>query len=227
MTYNNFLEAFIITNNRESFSYCYKSVEQQSIKLPIKVIEGMSFVDANNKALKDCRSQFYFRIDDDFILNKHAFAFMYKTLKNHKKNDNTILYGCRLWEDFTKKVIKGLKVYNTSLTRKLGKFKANNLGKIDKIFKKRVDKSKFGSVQDRMSVVGIHACATWEEQLRYEQLWTNNAKVKHKKTTRASMKKYGKDLPYQYELSGDFLINVNKKRKSSFYKFLRKKEKEK
>jgi hypothetical protein len=217
---SNFLEVFIITNKRESFSYCYKSIENQSMKLPVTVIEGMSFVDANNKALKDCKSQFYFRIDDDFILNKHTFSFMCKTLKKHKKRNNVIMYDARLWEDFTTKVIRGLKIYNSELTRKLGQFKANHLGKIDKIFKKRVEKSKFGTIRDRLSVVGIHACASWKEQLRYEELWTNNAEVKHTKTTRSDMKRYKKSLSYQYDLSGDFLARLNKKRKSEFHRFL-------
>ena len=219
------LEAFIITNKRESFPYCYKTVEDQTLSIPIHVIEGMSFVDANNKALRDCRSQFYFRIDDDFLLNKHTFKFMHSSLKGNKKRDSIIMYDCRLWEDFTSKVIRGLKVYNSILTNKLGNFKANKLGKIDKTFRDRVERSKFRTMRDRLSVVGVHSCASWGEQVKYEELWTSNASVKHTKTTRDDMKKYRKSLSYQAELVNTLLPRINKKRKSSFYKFLTRKKK--
>ena len=71
-------------------------------------------------------------------------------------------------------------------------------------------------------MVGVHACPSWKEQVRYEELWTNNAQVRHRKTTRSSMKKYKHTLAYQYDLSGSFLVKLNKKKKSGFNRFLRK-----
>ena len=65
MNNDNFLEAFVITNNRSSLKYCMDSVSRQDLNIQVTTIEGMSFVDANNKALKMCKSKFYFRIDDD------------------------------------------------------------------------------------------------------------------------------------------------------------------
>ena len=216
-----FLEAFVITNNRSSLKYCMDSINKQELKIPITVISNMSFVDANNKALKMCKSKFYFRIDDDFLLNKYTFAFMNSVIRA-KNYNNIVLYDCRLWEDFTQKIIRGLKVYNSDLVRQLGGFSANKLGKIDKLFKKKIDNSKFATIRDKGSVVGIHSCPSWEDQVKYEKLWTSNAAINHKKTTRSDMKKYDKDLLYQSSLSGDFLVNLNRKNKTNFYRFMKK-----
>lgn len=218
---SSFIEAFIITNGRSSFKYCLKSIENQTLSVPIRVIGDMSCVDANNKALVECRSNFYFKIDDDFILNKYAFEFMNNVLQCRRGADRVIMYDCRLWEDFTKKVIRGLKVYNTELSKSIGGFSVNKLGKIDKPFTKKIEKSGLRTIRDKSSIVGIHSCPPWEDQIKYEHLWTKNATVKHRKTTRSSMKRYDKDLSYQYSLSDDFLINLNRKKKTKFHRFIR------
>tara|TARA_Y100000034_G_scaffold101776_1_gene126278 strand:+ start:10 stop:681 length:672 start_codon:yes stop_codon:yes gene_type:complete len=221
MNNDNFLEAFVITNNRSSLKYCMDSVSRQDLNIQVTTIEGMSFVDANNKALKMCKSKFYFRIDDDFLLNKYAFSFMNDTIRANDYN-NIILYDCRLWEDFTQKIIRGFKMYNSDLVRKLGGFSANKLGKIDKLLKKKIESSNFSTIRDKKSVVGVHSCPSWEDQVQYEKLWTDNAVVKHRKTTRSNMKKYDKDLCYQYSLSDDFLVNLNRQNKTKFYRFIKK-----
>lgn len=217
---DNLLEAFVITNNRSSLKYCVDSIGRQDMQIPVTIIEGMSFVDANNKALRECKSKFYFRIDDDFLLNKYTFSFMNSVIRS-KKHEDIVLYDCRLWEDFTQKIIRGLKMYNSNLVRRLGGFSANKLGKIDKLFKKKIDNSNFSTIRDKSSIVGIHSCPPWEDQIKYEHLWTKNATVKHRKTTRSSMKRYDKDLSYQYSLSDDFLINLNRKKKTKFHRFIR------
>ena len=218
------LEAFIITNGRSTFKYTKIALMQQSMKFKITVIKNMNWVDALNKCLKICTSTHYLRCDDDFILHPLAIEFMWERCRQNK---NAAFCVAKLWEDWTKKPVNGIKIYNKDIVLKLGGFSANHLGKVDKIFKKRLDRSKYSSSGCGKSVVGLHTCGEWEEQLRYEALWSSMSDTPYKKTTHKDMSVYKKSVKQQFKMRKTFIENKNKNKSKNtdFYKFIKNRSK--
>ncbi len=216
------LEAFIITNGRSTLEYALKALEGQTCKFKITVIRDMKWVDALNRCVKLCKTKHYLRCDDDHIFHPSAVHFMWKSIK---RKDNTALFACKLWEDWTKRIGGGSKMYNRELVRKIGGFRANHLGKVDKLFSARVRKSPYRLGGGGDSIVGLHCCAPFDEQVSYEKLWSKLATKPYQKTTHDSMKKYKKSIKEQYEMRTKFILKLNRKSKSGFYTFIKKVEK--
>jgi hypothetical protein len=215
------LEVFIITNGRSTFPYVKKAMEGQSIDLKITVLENMNWVDALNRCLGLCESTHYVRCDDDFILHPLAIEYVWEKCK---RKPNSALWLAKLWEDWTNKVAGGIKIYNKEVVLELGGFQASHLGKVDKMFKKQLDKSRFSMSGCKDSIVGLHACGKWKEQLRYEKLWSAMAKRPYQKTTHAQMAKYKKSVKEQYKMRTKFIEKKNKAKKTDFYKFIQDKK---
>jgi len=214
------LEAFVITNGRSTFDACYNSVEQQQrVKFKITVHKDMGWLEANQKILKDCKSKFFVRIDDDMILHKHAIAFMWKIMNG--QSDRIALRGFRLWEPYSYKVVKGLKGYNLHLAQTIG-FRISKIGKIDKLFSadaaKRKCKVKYGT-----DVLGIHACGDFKEHLQYA-LMRGEDRGKNFSVERAWMKQHINAYPLsirkQARLAGKFLRRLNREQQTKFAKFM-------
>jgi len=212
------LEAFIITNGRSTFDYVKRALEEQSMDFKITVIRDMKWVDALNKCVELCESTHYIRCDDDFILHPLAIEFMWENISQKPMSAFCV---AKLWEDWTRKPVGGIKIYNRDIVADLGGFKASHLGKVDKIFKKRLDRSKYSTSGCGKSIVGLHACGEWKEQLRYEALWSSLAKSPYKKTTHDVMSKYTKSVRQQFKMRKKFIENKNRSKKTDFYRFIK------
>ncbi len=217
------VEAFIITNGRDTFDYALRSLKEQNKTIKITVIRDMKWVNAVNKCVKLCESQYFVRVDDDMFLHPYCVSYMYNVLTKSKKRGRTCAYSYRLWEDWQSKIAGRVKIYNTTLVKKMGGFRSNKFGKIDKTFSSTAKKMKMLIVKND-SVVGVHACAKWEDQQRYRKLWAEkNARVKliRPLTYLKSQKSYKKDLDKQYSLITR-LKKKNKRMKTRFFTFLSK-----
>lgn len=200
------LEIFVITNGRKTFPYCMTSLEEQSAKCKITIIQDKKWVDALNECSKKCKSQYFLRVDDDMVLHKFAvawYASRIKKLSQHRVG----VYVCRLWEEWSKKPVNGLRMYASKITSKVH-FRASKLGKVDKTFRDDMRLHGWRQAKDG-SVVGIHVLADKEDQEKYRALWRQNARLtpsEFAKTFDNKIHDYYKDIPHQCVL----LKNIRK-----------------
>jgi len=179
----------------------------------------MKWIDANNKILEMCESKYFLRVDDDMLLHPRAMEYMWSRVDG--QGDHMAIRVFLLWECYKNMAVKGVKVYSHGPTRKLG-FKACPLGKIDGIFSRRVEKSKYKMKTDK-NVVGIHSCSTVEEHLKYALMRGEDSGKKFPKKRKRIKKfigRYQKTLDEQYEMRDGFLHDLGKETNSIFYRFL-------
>jgi len=217
----NLLEIFIITNERSTFPWTLKSVEAQTVTVPVTVIKNMKWVDALKKCSADSKSKFYMRVDDDMFLHPKAIEYYVRRLQKGIKSLG--VYECKLWEDLTHKPAGSLKAYKTKVTRKIG-FKPNHLGKVDKVFAKKLEKHGYRRIRDK-SMIGLHSCSTIEDQERYRDLWKkeNNITISSSefaKTFDNIIHIPHKSVEDQYKDISK-LKKLNRKYSTKFYKLLK------
>jgi len=215
------IDVFIITNGRSTFKYCKKSIDnQKDVKFKISIIKDMGWQEAHEELLNRCSSRFALRVDDDMLLHPLALKFMYKCVKNQ---DNRIaLRGWRLWEPWSNKICKGIKVYNIDIAKKIG-FKLDNLGKIDKPFTKNAELAGY-KIKYSKDIVAIHSCGSFDEHLKYWKMRGESDgpqfREKHK-WAEDLMNKCFLDLKDQYNLNKKFIPKENKRRGTEFGVFLK------
>jgi len=214
------IDVFIITNGRSTFEYCEKSLQlQKDVKFNINVIRDMSWQVAHEELLKKCNSIFALRVDDDMLLHPLALKFMYECVKNQDRK--IALRGWRLWEPWSNKVCKGIKVYNSKIAKKIG-FHLDHLGKIDKPF--TVNAKKHGyKIKYTRDVVAIHSCGDFKEHLRYWSMRgeTTGSNFKTKEQWAENLiRDFPLSLQEQYLLSDNFLPQLNKKNGTEFGKLI-------
>ena len=216
----NLLEMFIITNGRSTFDLVLKSAREQTVDISVTVIRNMKWIDALNQCLSESKSRFYFRVDDDVFLHPMAVEYYQYCLQNGKKTWG--VYECKLWEDWTHKPAGSLKAYNTEIAREIG-FHPNRFGKVDKVFSADLPKHGCKRVKDN-SMVGLHSCATVDDQKRYRKLWRdNNASVDKNifsKTFDNIIHIPHKTVQEQYNDIGKLKV-INRKYKTNFFKLLK------
>jgi len=204
------VEACIITNGRSTFEYALECLKNQTYKVPITIIENRKWVSAVNDSIKFAIKDWVLRVDDDMFLHPRAVEFMVSTLPR-----KSVMHRAQLYEHHSKMVAGRVKIYNVWKVNHIGGFRPNKLGKIDRTFEEDVKKTKFKiSIADKKSPVGLHACAPWEEQLRYEELWG------HKKSRRNSMRKYPHSVEWQHEKSADIIERYNRRNNTGFWEWL-------
>jgi len=216
------LEVFFITNGRSTSPYAKASIDTQKyVEFKTIVHEDMDWLSANKRILDVCKSKFFVRIDDDMILNPHALRYMWYCVQ--EQSSRVALKGFKLWEPYSSKVVKGIKVYNLATVKDIG-FRISKIGKIDKLF--AVDaKKKRKKIRYTNDILGIHACSNFKEHLKYA-LMRGEDKGADFSIERAWMKyhikKFNVPLPKQAKLAYKFVRRLNKRIHSDFFKFLRK-----
>jgi hypothetical protein len=214
------IDVFVITNGRSTFHYCKKSIERQKgvFFTPI-YIKHKGWQEAHEILLKKCKSKYALRVDDDMLLHPLALKFMYKCVKN--QNSNIALRGWRLWEPWSNKVCKGIKVYNVEIAKKIG-FELDHLGKIDKPFMRNAEKAGY-KIKYSKDVVAIHSCGKFEEHHKY---WimrgesTGDEFPKKREWAKNLMENCPFTLKEQYKLNKKFVPEENVRRGTKFGDFL-------
>jgi hypothetical protein len=214
------IEVFIITNGRSTFKYCKEAINKQSgVKFNTTIIKNFEWWDAHQKILSECCSKFVLRVDDDMLLHPYALKFMWGCVKDQKKD--VALRGWRLWEPWSDKVVKGIKVYNIKAAKKIG-FELDKLGKIDKPFARNAERRGY-KIRYSQDIVGIHSCGDFKENLRYWEMRgesTGKDFKKKKKWAKDLITNFNMSLEEQYSLTGKFMKKLNKKRDTEFWRFL-------
>jgi hypothetical protein len=193
-------------------------VENTQVEFPkkIKVFRDMELADAMNRTLDTCRGTHFMKVDDDFILHPNALSHMLKCLST-PVNQNVAMYNWHLWEVWTSRIVSGIKIYSVEALKSIGGFTADKYAKFDKITHTRLVEASFELQKDR-SVIGLHACGTWEEQSRYEKLWSKAAKFEYRKSTHIEQKQYNIPISDQVKLiDTGFLEQLNQKNNTRFY----------
>ena len=215
------IDVFVITNGRSTFPYCKKSIEeQQGMRFHPIYIKNKGWQEAHEILLKQCQSKYALRVDDDMLLHPLALKFMYECVRWQK--EDIALRGWRLWEPWSNKVCKGIKVYNVEIAKKIG-FKLDHLGKIDKPFTKNAEKAWY-KIKYTRDVVAIHSCGDFNEHLKYWEMRgeAKNGKFTDKKIWAEDLIKSCKmSLQEQYELNKKFIGDYNIKRGTDFGKFIK------
>ncbi len=217
---NGIIDVFAITNGRSTFKYCEKSIhDQKDVKFRFNIIEGKKWQEAHEILLKKCRSKFVLRVDDDMFLHPSALSFMHSCV--HNMDDRIALRGWRLWEPWSNKVCKGIKVYNVNIAKKIG-FHLDHLGKIDKPFTRNAEKAGY-KIKYTRDVVAIHSCGDFQEHLKYWEMRgearDSNFKKK-KKWAKELISSCKMNLEEQYDLNKKFIKDYNIKKGTDFGKFI-------
>lgn len=204
------IDIFIITNGRSTFEYCEKSLQlQKDVKFNINIIRDKGWQEAHEELLRRSNSRFVLRVDDDMLLHPSSLKFMYTCVK--EQSDKIALRGWRLWEPWSNKICKGIKVYNTKIANKIG-FHLDHLGKIDKPF--TINAKKHGyKIKYTRDIVAIHSCGNFKEHLRYWDMRGESAGSNFrakKKWAKGLIKYFSMTLKEQYGLTGEFLKQLNK-----------------
>ncbi len=213
---------FSFTNGRSTFDYSIRALADSWDRYEqIVILQDMHFLEAVTKCLADCETPYFFKVDDDFILHPKAIAYMRKQVLEYPHPEELGIYYCHLWEDWTSRVRQSIKVYRTEALRRIGGFQVNHQGKVDETTKAALERAGFKVVADP-SVVALHACGTWQEQLEYERLWSAMAETPYKKPTHDAMKAYcgTKSLDTQYAMRLGTLEFINRKLDTPFHRFL-------
>jgi hypothetical protein len=223
----NKVQLFVITNGRSTYEYVIKSLENQNVAIDITSIKDMRWVDALNKIFDLCTTPYFIRCDDDFFMHPYSVSFMYDTIC---KKEDAVMGEFKLWEDWSKRISGGVKIYNTQRTIELGKFKENHRGSVDGNFSQAIKNSKYSTTGSKGSVLAIHARASLDEMLQYEKIWNDNEnktfiKWKPDKKTTKQMLKYKKSVEDQFNMRINKLRKINRKTESDFYKVIKKYEK--
>ena len=218
---SNKLEVYFITNGRSTSEYALAALHAQKyVQFKIVIHRDMDWLSANKRILEVCTSKFFMRVDDDMILNPHAVRYMWHCVE--KQSSRIALKGCKLWEPYSSKVVKGVKAYNLRLAREIG-FKISKIGKIDKIFSADA-KRKRKKISYTNDVIGIHACSNFKEHLKYA-IMRGEDKGSGFSTERAWMKhhinKFNVPLPKQAKMADKFVRRLNKRKRTGFFRFLR------
>lgn len=164
------IDVFVITNGRESFDFCMESIKNQSVKLPVSVVRDYDWLDAVNYCKYNSKCSFFMRVDDDMLLDKKFFEFCCYTVEgflDRKTSSRPILVSARLLELHRNKIIRGIKLYNTKLSKKV-LFRVDVNGKIDRLFKQDAVNAGY-YIHALPCVVGIHAANSFEWQVQYIQ----------------------------------------------------------
>ncbi|HPC94881.1 MAG TPA: glycosyltransferase [Sedimentisphaerales bacterium] len=213
---------FCFTNGRSTFDYCVRSLtDSWDRHEKTVVLRDMDFFAATARCLEDCETPYFFKVDDDFLLHPKAIAYMRKKVLEYPYPEELGIYYCHLWEDWTSRVRQSIKVYRAEALRRIGGFQVNDQGKVDEATKAALERAGFKVVADP-SVVALHACGTWEEQLEYERLWSAMADAPYKKPTHDAMKAYcgTKSLDMQYAMRLGTLESINRRLNTPFHRFL-------
>ncbi len=216
------LTVFSLTNGRSTFEHSIRSLMDSSdLREQIAVLPNMQFLDAAAKCIEKCETPYFLKLDDDFFLHPQALAYMRDRVLAYPQPEELGIYYCHLWEDWTSRVRESIKIYNVQALRKIGGFQPDHLGKVDRTTLARLEQAGFKIVADP-SVVALHACGTWKEQLEYERLWSAAAGKSYQKPTHEAMKNYcgTKSLDEQYDMRLGFLESVNRQLDTPFHKFL-------
>lgn len=213
---------FCITNGRSTFEYSSRSVmESADLRDRIVVLSSFKFLDAMTQCVEQCETPYFLKVDDDFILHPKALTYMQNRVLAYPRPQELGIYYFHLWEDWTSRVRESIKIYSVEAIRKIGGFRPDHLGKVDRTTLARLEQAGFKIVADP-SVVALHACGSWEEQLEYERLWSDGAGTPYQKPTHDAMKAYcgTKPLEQQYEMRLGFLESVNQRLETPFHEFL-------
>ncbi|KKN09479.1 hypothetical protein LCGC14_1046200 [marine sediment metagenome] len=214
------LEIFVITNGRKTFEFTMKSLENQTQKRKITVIRDMKWVNALNKCIDLCESEFFLRIDDDMAIHQFAIAYyINRTIRVRKSK--TGVYVCKLWEDWSNKPAGGLRMYRHDITSKI-RFRPSKLGKVDKVFRDDLQRRRWKQTKDK-SILGLHMLGSIEDQQKYRKLWRD-------KNASISRKAFGdtfdnKIHPVDQSLTKQFRVlkkirRLNKKYDTKFLRFM-------
>jgi len=204
------ITAVLITNGRSSYQYALRALEEQSYRLPIITIKDMSWVEANNLALATCPTNLMIRVDDDMFLHPRAVEFMLDTYSGKT------MHRGKLYEPHTKRIAGRVKIYNVERCKEVDGFTANRLGKIDRVFERRIGSGSI-SISDKRSPVGIHSCPDWTEQREYERLWG------YRKSTRERMKRFDMPLEEQFSMRVWKIERIAKQKNGRFWEWLQEK----
>jgi len=213
-------KAYIFTNGRSTFDYSLKSLQNQADEMPYEIVKDRPLAEAMNDIFFNTDATHILKVDDDFFL--HPFATMYMINRVKKYRKKPAFWYWTLWEEYTSRAVQCIKIYDVKKVRVLGGFKPSKIGQIDRNFKKRVQKSEYSIWRDP-SLLALHACAPWHENLKYEEIWTKNSVAQHMKdkTRRKGMRRYTKSVPRQYKNFVAVLNNQNTRRKTAFWKWLK------
>jgi len=214
------IDVFIITNGRSTFPFCEKTVnEQVGVKFSMSVHRDTDWLTSNKRMFEVSEAKYCLRVDDDMFLNNNTLRFMWYCLKN--TSDKVALRGWRLWEPWSNKMCKGIKVYNRKLANKIG-LRIDNLGKVDKPYTSDAEKKGY-KIEYSRDMIAIHAAGRFEEHVKYWEMRGESKGPEFKKKlkwAKESMKKYNLSLEEQYAMTGRFIINKNKENNTEFGRFL-------
>lgn len=197
----------VFTNGRSSFDYCMKSIESQTIKANIHLYENLKVADSMNQIIRDPNvSEYFVKIDDDFMLHPYAFEYMEKFVPF---NDNVGFVYWHLFDAASSSNIQSIKMYSKTKALESGCFTPDTSGRIDVNFMHSIRGNGNKIVKDD-SVIAVHCCPSMREQNKYEKIWKRaSPSGSHSKPNKHYMLTYKKTLEEQYKESEKWINESN------------------
>lgn len=234
------IDICLFTNGSTSFEYALRSVQAQTVKTNIHIIENLSISEGIKKCLELCQSEYFMKVDDDMFLHPRTIEFFIKSIplyekKNHTRKRRNLsicrqgrrhsqkvdMWGSCLWEFWKGGVgLKhSIKAYRHSTASKHD-WRTDARGKVDKVFLKYLNHNNgIGNID--YSIVAVHALRDVESQKLYRDIWVQNSasdSARELSKLDSDQVKIFRDVPSyddQYQKL-DLLPALNRRRKTSF-----------
>ncbi len=161
------VEILVLTNGSTSLEWTMRSLDNQTVKRPVRVMKDMQVIDAMRAFISECETDYFVKVDDDFHLHPYAIEFLEWLLDLIPQSS---LYVCNLWEPWARRFRRGIKVYQLEDLKNIPLRAKPGTGRIDRNYLNDLVEQNKKVVIDH-STVGIHSLREEEDRKKYTKLW--------------------------------------------------------
>jgi hypothetical protein len=207
-------EVVLFTNGRSTAQWAAIACR------PDRVIDGKGYRDAMAELLNTDASRVV-KLDDDMIL--HPMALKYMREMAATAGERLAYLACNLWEDYTRQIRYGVKIYNVDAVRSIGGFQHDpETGKCDSWTNAALERAGYIGMRDT-SIVGVHAAGTPDEHEAYMDLWRKAGRPgkRWSKASDKSVPQYKFDPEQQYRMSAGLVEALNESNRTPFSRWIK------
>lgn len=171
------ITVFVPTHNRSTLVFCLASLVAQTAKFAEKtVVHNLSMCDALTVVMRQCKTKYVLKCDDDFMLHPSALAWMLSDVAAVGWKTKDAMHWWHLWDIRERRKIQSIKIYSLSAMKTIG-FRCDHFGRVDPLFLRNAKRRGFAIV-GHPRVVALHGSGSRNEQIECRLRWRQNASAK-------------------------------------------------